>query len=315
MVQRALAHAKLEHQVEALQGRLEQLGETDAARSRNPAMLDQMERCRRAAATDATVAAARRYHKPVRPIDGVICIAAAVPLTVATVAEALGLPGISVETARLSQDKLAMKRCFAARERRAVRDVRTQVGIVGAGPAGLTLARLLENAGIESVILEARSREYCEARIRAGVLEQGVVDLLAEAGGGARLVREGPVHHGISLQLDRERDAVERAEPGVLHHHLREVPLRFTFTFWDYPNDFAIWAANALFALAGLAMLTNMRRVRLRWHVFQDRLEEMGRHFKRWRQPRRRPPAAALRRRSRSRYSRRSQPSKKTAPS
>jgi hypothetical protein len=52
---------------------------------------------------------------------------------------------------------------------------------------------------------------------------------------------------GVSAATLREfREAVERAEPGVLHHHLREVPLRFTFTFWDYPNDFAIWAANAL---------------------------------------------------------------------
>jgi hypothetical protein len=52
---------------------------------------------------------------------------------------------------------------------------------------------------------------------------------------------------GVSAATLREfRDAVERAEPGVLHHHLREVPLRFTFTFWDYPNDFAIWAANSL---------------------------------------------------------------------
>jgi p-hydroxybenzoate 3-monooxygenase len=90
--------------------------------------------------------------------------------------------------------------------------VRTQVGIVGAGPAGLLLGRLLENAGIESVILEARSREYCEARIRAGVLEQGSVDLLREAGVGARLEREGLVHHGISLQFDGERHRVPLSE-------------------------------------------------------------------------------------------------------
>jgi p-hydroxybenzoate 3-monooxygenase len=86
--------------------------------------------------------------------------------------------------------------------------VRTQVGIVGAGPAGLTLARLLENAGIESVVLEARSRDYCEARIRAGVLEQGTVDLLREAGVGSRMEQEGIVHHGISLQFDGERHRI-----------------------------------------------------------------------------------------------------------
>jgi len=59
---------------------------------------------------------------------------------------------------------------------------RTQVAIIGAGPAGLTLGRLLERAGVESVILEARDRVYCEARVRAGVLEQGTRDVLIEAG-------------------------------------------------------------------------------------------------------------------------------------
>ena len=78
----------------------------------------------------------------------------------------------------------------------------TQVGIVGAGPAGLLLAHLLRLQGIESVVLEARSREYVEARVRAGVLEQGTVDLLAEAGVGDRLAREGLVHHGLELRFD-----------------------------------------------------------------------------------------------------------------
>ena len=87
--------------------------------------------------------------------------------------------------------------------------MRTQVGIVGAGPAGLTLGRLLEREGIESVILEDRSREYVEARIRAGVLEQGVADLLREAGVGERMAREGIVHHGIELQFEGERHRID----------------------------------------------------------------------------------------------------------
>jgi p-hydroxybenzoate 3-monooxygenase len=81
---------------------------------------------------------------------------------------------------------------------------RTQVGIVGAGPAGLVLGHLLHLQGVESVILEARSREYVEGRVRAGVLEQGTVDLLIEMGVGERLKREGLVHHGVELRFGGE---------------------------------------------------------------------------------------------------------------
>lgn len=90
--------------------------------------------------------------------------------------------------------------------------MRCQVAIVGAGPAGLTLARLLECQGIESVVLEDRSRDYIEHRIRAGVLEQGSVDLLRGAGVGERMLREGAVHHGISLQFEGERHRVALSE-------------------------------------------------------------------------------------------------------
>jgi p-hydroxybenzoate 3-monooxygenase len=76
------------------------------------------------------------------------------------------------------------------------------VGVVGAGPAGLLLAHLLGRQGIDSVVLEARSREYIERRVRAGVLEQGTVDLLIASGLGERLQREGLVHHGIELRFD-----------------------------------------------------------------------------------------------------------------
>jgi p-hydroxybenzoate 3-monooxygenase len=81
--------------------------------------------------------------------------------------------------------------------------MRTQVGIVGAGPAGLVLARLLERAGIDTVVLERRSRSYVEGRVRAGVLEHGTADLLEQIGTGDRMRREGMVHRGLELRFDR----------------------------------------------------------------------------------------------------------------
>ncbi|MFE7860944.1 4-hydroxybenzoate 3-monooxygenase [Streptomyces sp. NPDC057403] len=87
--------------------------------------------------------------------------------------------------------------------------MRTTVGIIGAGPAGLLLARLLHRAGIDCVVLEARTREYVEHRQRAGMLEQGTVDALREAGAAERLNAEGLVHQGIELRFDRERHHID----------------------------------------------------------------------------------------------------------
>jgi p-hydroxybenzoate 3-monooxygenase len=89
---------------------------------------------------------------------------------------------------------------------------RTQVGIVGAGPAGLLLSHLLARRGIDSVVIEIRSRAYCEARQRAGVLEDGSVALLREAGLAARLDRQGLEHGGIYLQFDGERHHIDFRE-------------------------------------------------------------------------------------------------------
>ena len=85
--------------------------------------------------------------------------------------------------------------------------MRTQVGIVGAGPAGLMLSHLLHLEGIDSIILENRSRDYIEGRIRAGLIEHWARDLLIETGVGERLQRESLFHHGIHFCFD-----------GALHH-------------------------------------------------------------------------------------------------
>src|SRR5579884_964546 len=87
--------------------------------------------------------------------------------------------------------------------------IKTQVGIVGAGPAGLLLSHLLHRRGIESVILESRSRSYVEHRIRAGVLEHASVKLLVDSGVGQRLLSEGMEHRGIQLRFNRRRHLLD----------------------------------------------------------------------------------------------------------
>ncbi len=87
--------------------------------------------------------------------------------------------------------------------------MRTQVGIIGAGPAGLLLARLLELAGIDTVVLEHRSRDYVENRIRAGVLETGTVALLEEAKAADRLRRESLIHDGVEFCFAGRRPRID----------------------------------------------------------------------------------------------------------
>lgn len=91
-------------------------------------------------------------------------------------------------------------------------NLRTQVGIIGAGPAGLLLSLLLAREGIESIVLESRSREDVESTIRAGVLEQGTVALLTEKGLGERMWQQGAVHHGIELRFNGEGHRIPLTE-------------------------------------------------------------------------------------------------------
>ena len=103
---------------------------------------------------------------------------------------------------------------------------RTQVAIVGAGPAGLMLSHLLHREGIESVVLENRSREYVQRRIRAGVLEHGAAGLLRDSGVGDRMDREGLLHRGIYLQFEGERhhiDFVDLTGRGILVYGQQEI--------------------------------------------------------------------------------------------
>jgi p-hydroxybenzoate 3-monooxygenase len=92
------------------------------------------------------------------------------------------------------------------------KSVRTQIGIIGAGPAGLFLSHLLHLNGIESVVLESHTRDYVESRIRAGVLEQGTVDLMIKTGVGDRLQREGLIHEGVEFCFNGRRHRIDFRE-------------------------------------------------------------------------------------------------------
>jgi p-hydroxybenzoate 3-monooxygenase len=127
---------------------------------------------------------------------------------------------------------------------------RTQVGIVGAGPAGLVLAMLLRRAGIECVVLELRSREYCEQRIRAGVLEHGTVDLLDAIGAGERMHRQGLVHHGIYLRF------------GGRSHHI-DFPALTGKTITVYGQHEVVKDLIAAHAAAGQALVFEVSDVQL----------------------------------------------------
>ena len=88
-----------------------------------------------------------------------------------------------------------------------MKTLKTQVAIIGAGPSGLLLGQLLQQAGIQTLILERQSADYVLGRIRAGVLEQGMVDLLREAGVSQRMDAEGLVHDGFELALNGPTDS------------------------------------------------------------------------------------------------------------
>ena len=93
-----------------------------------------------------------------------------------------------------------------------MRELRTQVAIVGAGPAGLLLGHMLQLLGIENIVLEHRSREYVEKRVRAGVIEFGIANLLEDVGAGERMRREGLVHRGIELRYERRAHRIPLSE-------------------------------------------------------------------------------------------------------
>jgi p-hydroxybenzoate 3-monooxygenase len=101
---------------------------------------------------------------------------------------------------------------------------KTQVGIIGAGPSGLLLAQLLDLQGINAIVLENRSRERVESRLRAGLLEQNTVNVLRQAQAAERLDREGLVHHGVILSYNGRRHRITFSDIGTRISDVKTVP-------------------------------------------------------------------------------------------
>lgn len=129
--------------------------------------------------------------------------------------------------------------------------MRTQVAIIGAGPAGLMLSHLLHKAGIDNIVLEQRSRTYVESRIRAGVLEQGAVDLMREIGVNSRMEREGLPHDGFLLAFGGEAFRIDMADltggRSVMVYGQTEVTRDLIEAFDDRPGELLFEATEVAF--------------------------------------------------------------------
>jgi p-hydroxybenzoate 3-monooxygenase len=152
--------------------------------------------------------------------------------------------------------------------------MRTQVGIIGAGPAGLLLAHLLHLRGIESVVLETRSREEIEATLRAGVLEQGTIDLLNESGVGERMRREGMPHEGVILRFGGKSHRI----------HLSELTGGRSITVYaqhevirDLVQARLAAGGQILFGVKDVSLLDlDTQRPKLRFHDAEDAVREIS---------------------------------------
>src|SRR5258706_8328532 len=152
--------------------------------------------------------------------------------------------------------------------------MRTQIGIIGAGPAGLLLAHLLHLRRIESVVLETRSRKEIEATLRAGVLEQGTVDLLNDSGVGERMRREGLAHEGVILRFGGQSHRIDLAELTggrcIMVYAQHEVIRDLVKARLDQ-------GAQLLFGVKDVSLLDlDTSRPTLRFHDMEGAVHELG---------------------------------------